>query len=128
MTAQVSLFTSDLLPPAPRQVPARPRGAPARSVRPLAMGDRLELELTDLSLNRRRFYVMIVTSARQLEMFVGEAPLELVVLYGRQGCRPLSVRREAFGFDLAALTRRWRELEARRRRHGYQPVPAPAAP
>jgi predicted DNA-binding WGR domain protein len=88
---------------------------------PPRVGSRLELELVDGTKNARRRYALTVARDPQLPLFAGEpARYVLVVAHGRLEGTP-RVRRERF-LDLDKLRARWRELEARRRRHGYVEV------
>jgi predicted DNA-binding WGR domain protein len=81
---------------------------------------RLELELVDHVRDLRRYYWLEVAPDRQIPLYPGErGGFVLVITRGRlEPRRTRIVRREPFK-DLDKLDARWRELVARRRRHGY---------
>lgn len=76
----------------------------------MKLGSHLELELLDRSRNARRFYSLSIVPL--------PPGVVLVVQRGRIGS-PLKTVRTRFA-DMAALRKKWTELEALRRRHGYQ--------
>jgi predicted DNA-binding WGR domain protein len=77
---------------------------------PVRVGSRLELELHDRRRNARRYYCMSVVPL--------PPGVVLVVVRGRIG-RPLVTVRTRFP-SMSGLAKKWRELEATRRRHGYR--------
>jgi predicted DNA-binding WGR domain protein len=93
-------------------------------VRAVGVGDEILLEVPEGALHARRHYTMTVIPDPQLPLFGGDAGVVLVIVYGRHG-RRLRRRRERFR-ELWRLAARWRELLARRLRHGYVDV-APLA-